>query len=57
MSYAEISRETFRKQVLHRFRTAALIEDNGELTNSLKYRYRLTEETVQQIQKTMPTSA
>lgn len=30
MSYAENSRETFRKQALHRFRTAALIEDNGK---------------------------
>lgn len=47
MSYAENSRETFRKQALHRFRTAALIEDNGKATNSPNYRYRLTEETVQ----------
>ena len=46
MSYAENSRETFRKQALHRFRTAALIEDNGKATNSPNYRYRLTEETV-----------
>ncbi len=30
MTYAENSRETFRKQALHRFRTAALIEDNGK---------------------------
>ena len=28
-TYAENSRETFRKQALHRFRTAALVEDNG----------------------------
>lgn len=28
-SYAENSRETFRKQALHRFRAAALVEDNG----------------------------
>ena len=27
--YAENSRETFRKQAMHAFRTAALIEDNG----------------------------
>ena len=46
MSYAENSRETFRKQALHRFRTAALIEDNGKATNSPNYRYRLTEETI-----------
>lgn len=56
MSYAENSRETFRKQALHRFRTAALIEDNGKATNSPNYRYRLTEEIVQ-ILKTMQTSA
>ena len=45
-TYAENSRETFRKQALHRFRTAALIEDNGKATNSPNYRYRLTEETL-----------
>ena len=55
MSYAENSRETFRKQALHRFRTAALIEDNGKATNSPNYRYRLTKETVQ-VLKTMQTS-
>lgn len=48
-SYAENSRETFRKQALHRFRTAALVEDNGKATNSPNYRYRLTEETLQLI--------
>ena len=46
-TYAENSRETFRKQALHRFRTAALVEDNGKATNSPNYRYRLTEETLQ----------
>ena len=56
MSYAENSRETFRKQALHRFRTAALIEDNGKATNSPNYRYRLTDETVQ-ILKTRQTTA
>lgn len=56
MSYAENSRETFRKQALHRFRTAALIEDNGKATNSPNYRYRLTEETVKML-RTMGTSA
>lgn len=45
-SYAENSRETFRKQALHRFRTAALAEDNGMATNSPNYKYRLTEETL-----------
>jgi hypothetical protein len=45
--YAENSRETFRKQALHHFRTAALIEDNGMATNSPNYMYRLTEETLE----------
>ena len=45
-TYAENSRETFRKQALHRFRTAALAEDNGKATNSPNYRYRLTNEAV-----------
>ena len=55
MSYAENSRETFRKQALHRFRTAALVEDNGKATNSPNYRYRLTEETIK-ILRTMGTT-
>ena len=42
--YAENSRETFRKQAMHHFRTAAIIEDNGKATNSPNYRYRLTNE-------------
>lgn len=42
--YAENSRETFRKQAMHHFRTAAIIEDNGRATNSPNYRYRLTGE-------------
>lgn len=45
-TYAENSRETFRKQAMHHFRTAALTEDNGKATNSPNYRYRLTEETL-----------
>lgn len=45
VKYAENSRETFRKQALHHFRNAALIEDNSEPTNSPNYRYRLTIET------------
>lgn len=44
IEYAENSRETFRKQAMHPFRTAALIEDNGKATNSPNYRYRLTDE-------------
>ena len=48
-TYAENSRETFRKQALHHFRNAALIEDNGKATNSPNYRYRLTEETLQMV--------
>jgi hypothetical protein len=54
-TYAENSRETFRKQALHRFRTAALVEDNGMATNSPNYRYRLTEEALM-ILKTMHTT-
>ena len=46
-TYAENSRETFRKQALHTFRTAALIEDNGKATNSPNFRYRITEETLE----------
>ena len=48
-TYAENSRETFRKQALHRFRTAALVEDNGKATNSPNYRYRITDETLKLI--------
>ena len=48
--YAENSRETFRKQAMHAFRTAALIEDNGKATNSPNYRYRITNEFLQVIQ-------
>lgn len=51
ITYAENSRETFRKQALHRFRTAALVEDNGKATNSPNYRYRLTNETLQLLKK------
>lgn len=50
-TYAENSRETFRKQALHHFRTAAIIEDNGKATNSPNYRYRLTDESLHLIQK------
>lgn len=46
VEYAENSRETFRKQAIHHFRTAALIEDNGMATNSPNYRYRITLEAL-----------
>ena len=46
-AYAENSREAFRKQAMHHFRTAALIEDNGKATNNPYYRYRLTPETLE----------
>ena len=49
-TYAENSRETFRKQAMHHFRTAAFIEDNGMPTNSPNYRYRLTDERLRLIQ-------
>ncbi len=49
-TYAENSRETFRKQAMHHFRNAAFIEDNGKATNSPNYRYRLTEEMLRLIQ-------
>ena len=44
ITYAPNTRETFRKQALHHFRNAALIEDNGLATNSPNYSYRLTDE-------------
>lgn len=46
VKYAENSRETIRKQALHHFRNAALIEDNGMATNSPNYRYKLTDEAL-----------
>ncbi len=54
-TYAENSRETFRKQALHRFRAAALVEDNGKATNSPNYRYRITEESLAML-KTLQTN-
>lgn len=44
--YAENTRETIRKDALHHFRNAAIVEDNGKATNSPNYRYRLTNEAV-----------
>lgn len=49
-TYAENSRETFRKQAMHHFRNAAFIEDNGKATNSPNYRYRLTDEMLRLVQ-------
>ena len=49
VTYAENSRETFRKQAMHQFRNAALTEDNGKATNSPNYRYRITEEALKLI--------
>lgn len=33
-TYAENSRETFKKQAMHHFKNAAFIEDNGTVTIS-----------------------
>lgn len=44
INYAENSRETIRKQVLHHFNNAAFIENNNKPTNSPNYKYRLTHE-------------
>mgnify|MGYP001851524545 FL=1 len=51
VAYAENSRETFRKQAMHHFRIAALIEDNSKATNSPNYRYRITNEALNLIKK------
>lgn len=53
-TYAENSRETFRKQALHHFRTAAIVEDNGKATNSPNYCYRLTAEFLAVIRDIKP---
>lgn len=50
-SYAENSRETFRKQALHHFRTAAIVEDNGMATNSPNYRWRITDDFLPVLQE------
>jgi hypothetical protein len=51
VEYAENSRETFRKQAMHPFRTAAIIEDNGKATNSPNYKYHLTDEALMLVRK------
>ncbi|MBP3666897.1 MAG: restriction endonuclease [Clostridia bacterium] len=48
--YKENTRESVRKDVLHHFRNAALIEDNGLATNSPNYRYRITDELLRVLQ-------
>lgn len=50
-NYAENSRETFRKQALHHFRTAAIVEDNGKSTNSPQYMWRLTADFLPVVQE------
>ena len=50
VKYAENSRETIRKQALHHFRNAAIIEDNSTVTNSPNYSYHLTQEFLKLIQ-------
>lgn len=55
VQYAENSRETFRKQAMHSFRTAALIEDNGKATNSPNYKYRITPEFLKVLQEIVET--
>ncbi len=49
ITYAENSRETIRKQALHNFRNAAIVEDNNVETNSPNYRYRITNEMLKLI--------
>lgn len=44
--YAENTRETIRKNCMHQFREAALIEDNRKATNSPNYRYHITNEAL-----------
>ena len=52
VSYAENTREKVRKQAMHPFRTASLIEDNGLATNSPNYRYRITDEFLDVVKET-----
>lgn len=50
IKYAENTRETIRKDGLHHFVNAALVERYAPATNSPKYSYRLTEEFLEVIQ-------
>lgn len=54
--YAENTRETIRKQCMHQFREAALVEDNGTATNSPNYRYRITDESLELIKSFQTTN-
>lgn len=49
-TYAENTRESIRKDAMHHFRNAAIIEDNGKATNSPAYRYRVTDEFLKVVQ-------
>lgn len=49
VNYAANTRETVRKQAIHHFRIAAIVEDNGKPTNSPNYAYRLTDEFLEMI--------
>lgn len=42
--------ETFRKQAIHHFIQAGIIENNGRATNSPNFRYRITAEFQELIQ-------
>lgn len=50
VQYAENTRENIRKNVIHQFRDAAIVEDNSKSTNSPNYRYKLTDEFLKLIQ-------
>lgn len=50
-NYAENSRETFRKQAIQHFMQAGIIENNDKATNSPNFRYRITSEFKELIQK------
>ena len=51
VDYKENSRETFRKQAIHHFCLAAMVEDNSKATNSPDFRYRLTDEFLKVLRK------
>ena len=50
IKYAENTRETIRKEGLHHYVNAALVERYAPATNSPKYSYRLTEEFLMVLQ-------
>jgi len=49
VQYAENTRETIRKNVIHQFRDAAIVEDNNKPTNSPHFRYKLSSEFLELI--------